>query len=251
MGRLRGVLWLTAGLVVALVAGFVAFASLARATAQPDPVVQGTTESGPQVPVVVAAQPISVRSTLTTTHLEIQELPVAAVPEGAFRAVDEVVGKLTLVDLYPGEIVLAQRLVDPNVTTGNGRLALVVAEDEVLMAFPAQDLMSNIGVLKPGDHVDLLFSFNFSSGGLVTFDLLQNVTIAAIVGGEIPEGASAPKSPQALLFTISPQDALVLKHIKDAGGTLDIVLRAPDAEEEFVTEPVNEDYLLNRYQIPQ
>jgi hypothetical protein len=33
MGRLRGCLWLTAGLVVALLAGVVAFVTLSRATA--------------------------------------------------------------------------------------------------------------------------------------------------------------------------------------------------------------------------
>ena len=82
-------------------------------------------------------------------------------PEGAVPALEDATGKLTLVDLYPGEIILSQRLLDPNVIAPDGRLALVVAEEEVLMAFPAQDLMSRIGVLKPGDHVDLLFSLEF------------------------------------------------------------------------------------------
>ena len=88
-------------------------------------------------------------------------VPVATVPEGAIARLTEAIGKLTLVDLYPGEIILAQRLVDPNVTSGDGRQALVVAGEDVLMAFPADDLMSKTGVLKPGDHVDLLFTLDF------------------------------------------------------------------------------------------
>jgi pilus assembly protein CpaB len=161
-----------------------------------------------------------------------------------------------------------QRLLDPNVADASGKLALVVAEEEVLMAFPAQDLMSNVGVLKPGDHVDLLFSLQLPTdrgvamlleptgeegevvtGGAAgegveqfTFDLLQNLTIAALVGES--------ESPQALLLTLTPQDALVLKYVKDAGGILDIVLRAPGAEQPFDVEPVDVDYILNRYQIP-
>ena len=51
MGRMRGCLWLTAGLIVALLAGFVGYATLQRATGaqaqQP--------AAAPQVPVVVAA----------------------------------------------------------------------------------------------------------------------------------------------------------------------------------------------------
>ncbi len=271
MGRLRGCLWLTAGLVVAVLAGAVAFITLQRATAQ------RTGEdvlSVPQVPVVVAARAIEVRSLLTAEDLELRDLPVEAAPEGAVRELEEAVGKITLVDLYPGEVILAQRLLDPNVITGDGRLALVIAEDEVLMAFPAQDLMSRIGVLKPGDHVDLLFSLDFpgnrgveefllaegetaesgAAGGgqeeeQATFNLLQNVTIAAIVTGQTPTGGAAGAA-QAILLTVSPQDALLLKYAKDAGGIVDIVLRAPGTERPFSTEPVDVDYMIHRYRIP-
>jgi len=270
MGRLRGCLWLTAGLVVAVLAGAVAFITLQRATAQR---AGEDVLSGPQVPVVVAARAIEVRSPLTAEDLELKELPVEAAPEGAVRELEEAVGKITLVDLYPGEVILAQRLVDPNVITGDGRLALVVAEDEVLMAFPAQDLMSRVGVLKPGDHVDLLFSLDFpvnrgtevspaagetaegEAAGAgqeeeqATFNLLQNVTIAAIVTGQTPTGGEAGAA-EAILLTVSPQDALLLKYAKDAGGIVDIVLRAPGTERPFSTEPVDVDYMIHRYRIP-
>ena len=61
-------------------------------------------------------------------------------------------------------MLLSQRLTDPNVVTGDGRKALVIAENEVLTAFPASDLLSKVGVLKPGDHVDMLFTVKFTAG---------------------------------------------------------------------------------------
>ena len=64
-------------------------------------------------------------------------------------------------ELYPGEPLLIQRLVDPNVTPASGRNALLLDGDKVLMAFPADDLMSKVGVLRPGDHVDLLATLDF------------------------------------------------------------------------------------------
>ncbi|MFC2023692.1 Flp pilus assembly protein CpaB [Chloroflexota bacterium] len=236
---------MTAGLVVAVLAGAVAFIALQRATTEQAGVEVG---AGPQVSVVVATQAIALRSQLTAQDLELKDFPVGSVPEGAVAELDEAVGKLTLVDLAAGEIILANRLLDPNVITGDGRLALFIAEDEVLMAFPAADLMSRSGVLKPGDHVDLLFSHSFSAGGeegssLVTFDLLENVTVAALVG-------EAGKPPSAFLFTLAPQDALILKHMKDAGGIVDVVLRAPGTEYPFDTEPVDADYVILRYRIP-
>lgn len=268
MGRLRGCLWLTAGLVVAVLAGAVAYLALDQAIIGSGDVGG---ESGPTVEVVVAATNVDVRSLLTADDLELRTLPVQAAPEGAVRELDGAIGKVTLVDLYPDEVVLAQQLADPNIVTGDGRLALVVAEDEVLMAFPARDLMSRVGVLKPGDHIDILFSLDFPTNRSVqpllgegevvtggasaavreeqsTFNLLQNATIAAIVGGGATEGEGG--APDAILLTVSPQDALLLKYAVDAGGVVDIVLRAPGVEGPFDVEPVDVDYMINRYGIP-
>jgi pilus assembly protein CpaB len=134
--------------------------------------------------------------------------------------------------------------------------------DKVLMAFPADDLMSQVGVLKPGDHVDLLVTLDFppdlaagDGGGEdepATFNVLQNLTIAATIslasGAQAEEAAS--NAPPALLLTVSPQDALTLKYVKDAGGKIDIVVRAPGAEGPSVTEPVDWNYLIDKFQIP-
>jgi hypothetical protein len=83
----------------------------------------------------------------------------------------------------------------------------------------------------------------------VTFNVLQNVTIAAIVGGQTSTGGQAD-APAAILLTISPQDALLVKYAKDKDGIVDIVLRAPGAEQPFDVEPVDVDYMINRYRIP-
>jgi pilus assembly protein CpaB len=272
MGRIRGFVWLAAGLVIAILAGVVAFVTLARASAQ---TVTKDVSGGATSAVVVAVRAVAVRAALTQEDLTVKELPAEAVPEGAIRKLEDAVGKITLVELYPGEVLLTPRLVDPTLAATSGRLALIVAEDKVLMAFPAQDLLSRIGMLNPGDHVDLLFSMDTSKSSsqssaspaqassgsaasagsqsekLATFSLLQNLTIAAVVGGTKAEGESGVRNPEAILLTVSAQDALVLKYVKDSGGVLDIVLRAPGAERPFMADPVDMDYIINRYQIPQ
>jgi pilus assembly protein CpaB len=263
MGRARGFLWLVAGLVVAVLAALVAFTALSRATAQR----AGQDVAGPSVQVVVAAQAVAVGSQLKAEDLQVKSVPVAAAPEGAISDVAAGTGQVTLVDLYPGEIILSQRLVDPNVTSGDGRTALVLNGEDVLMAFPAGDLMSKTGVLKPGDHVDLLFTLDFpvyaaaGAGGAAagaaaagsdteksTFSLLQNVTIAALVTKAAAEGGTG--TPDAILLTVSPQDALVLKYVKDSGGIMDVVVRAPGSDQPFDAGPVDFDYMINRYRIP-
>jgi hypothetical protein len=113
--------------------------------------------------------------------------------------------------------------------------------------------------------VDLLFSLEIGTdrgpgagataggqaeGDLQTFNALQNLTIAAVVAPETTETGAPAGEPEALLFTVSPQDALVLKYLIDAGAVADLVLRAPGAEGPFTVEPVDVDYLIDRYQIP-
>jgi pilus assembly protein CpaB len=243
---------LAAGLVVAALAGVVGFMTLSGAAPQEGEQIGAP----PQVSVVVAAQQIGVRSLLTAEDLEMREMPVDAIPETAIRQTEDAVGKITLAELYPGEVILEQRLVDPDVIAANGRTAVVLNDDQVLMAFPAGDLMSNLGILKPGDHVDLLLSYELPADTittgrpgpiagtaegeteLTTFTLLQNVELTQIIKGE--EGGTT-----AYLLSVSPQDALLLKYIKDVGPIRDLVLRAPGVEVDFDTDPVDLDYLIN------
>src|SRR5690606_26682860 len=89
-----------------------------------------------------------------------------------------------------------------------------------------------------------------------TFDLLQNVTVVALPGlqnaAETAQGAAAGQGalPEALLVTLRPQDALQLKYVLDAGGTLDLALRAPGADQPYDVTPVDVDYLIDRLKIP-
>jgi Flp pilus assembly protein CpaB len=261
MARTRGCLWLMGGAVVALLAGLVGYLTLSNATAQRTAPAGGL----PEVQVVVAAQAVAVRSALSDNDVVLRSVPVNLAPEGALQETRAVLGKVVMTDLVPGEVILQQRLADPNVTARDGRAALMMAGDEVLMAFPALDLLSKSGVLKAGDHVDLLFSLQVpanrglagvraANGGseteLTAFNVLPNVTISALVAGKALKEGEEIGAPVAYLFLVSSQDALVLKYVKDAGGTLDMVLRAPGAEQPTEADPVDVDYVIKRYKLP-
>ncbi len=176
---------------------------------------------------------------------------------------------MALVPLYPGEAVLRQRLLEPNTVSADGRTALFITEDEVLIAVPAEDYLSRSGMLKPGDKVDVHFSLDFPVERIVggeengneqaTFALLQNLQVAAVLGAEgaidneaVAAGEAPPKQArvETILLTMPSQDALVLKYAIDAGGMLSFALRAPDNDRTYEVEPVDVDYVINRYAIP-
>lgn len=256
MARTRGCIWLAAGVIVALLAGLVAFITLSRtATARQE--VGAPELQGPNVKVVVVSQAVPIRTVLTSDVLTIKELPVDAAPAGYLSEIEQATGKLSVTELVQGEAVISSRLVEPDVVAPNGRLALVVNDDQVLMAFPASDLLSKVNMLKAGDHVDVLVSLPIPISKIsgdsgpdqqATVNLLPDAVIAGVVAPEVADNTVA--EPQALLLTVNPQDALILKYARDRGGVFDIVLRAPGAEQPFDVDPVDADYFINKYQIP-
>ncbi|HID35739.1 MAG TPA: Flp pilus assembly protein CpaB [Anaerolineae bacterium] len=280
MARIKGILWFIIALITSITAGFIAYITLINATTQ-----KAACDTSALTEVVVASRTINTGRVLTQGDLTIEEMPVRLLPDGAFRYVANVIGMVALTDLYPGEIVLGQKLANPDIVSGNGRIAAVLAEDHVIMAIPTTDLMSNINLLKPGDQVDILYSLDtprqnlayiLDAGGVsslsakettkqTTFIALEDVTIAAVVS---PYDTIAPATPaadqaaqeeiqamveegaSAILIAVMPQDALMLKYLQDAGGVFDVVLRSPTNDLPSDARPVDIDYIIHRFQLP-
>lgn len=253
MKRRAGCIWIAAGAVLALLAGVLAFWAVLQASSQAAVPAART----PTIEVVVASRALGMREVILPDDVEVRAAPVDIVPENAIRTMGDVVGWVTLSPLAPGEMILTSDVISP--TVQGGYFALTMDKSKVAMAFPANDLMSSNNLLRPGDHVDLLFSIEVqmtdeSSGELVTFNALQNLEIAAIVQPQDLETQAKAEvggkvRPLAIVFALDPQDALVLKHLHDMGGMVDIVLRAPEVKERFSTQPVNQRYLIDRYQL--
>ena len=238
--------------------------------------------------VIVTTRDIEIGTLLQTEDVQQLDMPVELVPRNALREVDQAIGRLAKVSLVAGELVLEHHLADP--TNISHDLAFVIGDNQVLVAFPAADLMSELGVLQPGDNVDLLVSINqkvnvvqagqqaVSSAEqevateLFTFDAFQRIVLSAVVAEVKTEEGTAPISAQvvqsqagtpvptptplpkgttikAYLLAVSPQDALVLKHLRDAGATFDIVLRSPTSTELYELSPVFSQYVNDRYQL--
>jgi pilus assembly protein CpaB len=237
--------------------------------------------------VVVARQDLPLGALLRPDDLRLAEVPVEMVPpRGVLERVEDAAGRLTRYPLVAGELVLSHHLADPTNITRD--IPLVIGQDQVLMAFPASDLLSSLNLIQRGDLVDVLVSISEAvapegvaaaegetQARLFTFDALQRIEISAVVVDIVSTGGAAAAAPagtilneqgtpvpaptptpspsqiqtRAILLALSPQDALVLKHLKDAGGIIDLVLRSPDATQLFELDPVMDEYLIDRYQL--
>jgi pilus assembly protein CpaB len=170
-------------------------------------------------------------------------------------------------------MVLLHNLADP--TNNNYDLSFVLADDHVLMAFPADDLLSREKMVQRGDIVDIFATFteevktvgdtgaadedNEPQLRTFTVDTMQNLNITALIldviegessagllggGGESTKPAA---NVRAYLLALNPQDALILKHLKDTDATFDFVLRAPTSNLQFDLTPVTEEYIIEFY----
>ena len=282
MSRSRVILLALVGVALALVGGLF-IAGIFRRSLAPAP----TPTPPPPLTerVVVTTHDLALGSVLSESDVKEMEVPLGIAPRGTLKQASTAVGRMLKADLIGGEMVMTHHLADP--TNLNRDLAFILRDDQVMMAFPADDLMSQLDMLKRGDLVDILVSIDIEvkpasanplapqgtqepETKLFTFDALQRIEISAVIvevvsqqrGGQqeslltqegTPQPTPTPRPqelvPVGILLALDPQDALVLKHLKDSGAIVDIVLRSPTSNQLFELEPVMPEYLVDRYKL--
>ncbi|MEM7133790.1 MAG: Flp pilus assembly protein CpaB [Chloroflexota bacterium] len=260
----NGLFWWLGAVVFAALAGVMAFAVLSNASDSSG----ASLISGPTRSVIVAAVDIPFRRSISDAELVLKEFPIDAVPEGTATSMEQVLGKMSSVDLFEGEPILVQQLVTPDIVTQE--VALSIPDGKIVMAVPTQSKLISNRLMRPGDKIDLMSTFELEvireqgSGPLATsVGLLQNLEVHAIIlpasnldggrsSGTQEEGGvfrTSDERGQSLLLAIEPQDALTIRHILDVGGHLDVALRAPNDESATDTVVVDQFYLAERFQI--
>jgi Flp pilus assembly protein CpaB len=240
--------------------------------AQPTPMVEATTD------VVITTHDLAIGTVINREDIQTASYPVSLVPRDALLSIEAALGKFATVHLIQGEMVLQHHLADP--TNISHDIGYIIGDDQVLMAFPATDLMSGLGVLQRGDNVDIFATMTVEVSPttiapapgttqeqqekitrMFTFDAFQRIQVTAIVADVIAEperteaGAAQPtpnpadRRVRAYLFAMDPQDALVMKNMRDKGAIFDFVLRSPTSNELFTISPVTVEYLLQRYEL--
>jgi Flp pilus assembly protein CpaB len=285
LSRRTGIILAIIGLGLVVV-GILVITNIIRRSLQPLPAPTPPPPLTEQV--VVTTHDLALGAVIQATDVSLVEVPVELVPRGAMMDVEAVTGRITKIPLIAGEMVLSHHLADP--TNQVGDLAFVIEDNQVLMAFPINNLMTELQLVQRGDLVDILASVTETipspqngftaeqeqetEDRLFTFDALQRVVISAVVvevtenqqqgqaagpGSVLPGQEATPQPtpipsrsetrPQAILLALDPQDALVLKNLKDDGATFDFVLRAPTSDQLFELDPVMPEYLIDRYQL--
>ncbi|MFV9504189.1 MAG: Flp pilus assembly protein CpaB [Oscillochloridaceae bacterium umkhey_bin13] len=197
------------------------------------------------MPIPVAARPLSAGTMLTPDDLLIKEFPLELVPPSAITIEMSLANQVIIEPIAQGETFTAARLAGEQAARMSQRLTA----GQMLFAFPVADLLSQANVVGDGDRIDLLLTLTLNEAdgalpGQLTMFTLQNIDVLKVLR---PAGAAENAPPVALLLGVSPEQAVLIKHVKDTGGLIDLVLRSPLDREDFVVPPVNKSDLIARF----
>ena len=257
MMRRRGLLLLGAGLIAAIAAAILVF----YLSTPPPPPPGGTTGAGPTatpIPVaqvVVAKRDIAPGQQVSGQDVETRTFPLSVILPDAIRDPASVISKTATAPIFGGQTLLSRQFGPAGPSQPTAPELTAIPKGKVLMAFPATGMLESTGAVQKGDQVDIMITLPVSgtvdlqSNGapaqgrpgdrsVVSQATLQNITVYS-TGLWTPQGGAATAGEQpvkVLTFIVDHQEALILKYIKDSGGTIDLVIRSAQDTNQVPTD---------------
>jgi pilus assembly protein CpaB len=255
------------GLVAAILASLVVFYLVTNVPKAAEPTVNAGPTAVPQREVVIAATDILANTVITTSQVTTASYPVNLVPADAIDSISNVVNTTAKTNVFSGQILLQRQFLAAAGRTG---ASVNIPPGKVLVAFPSTDMLNATGAVQPGDHVDIMISIPISGTtrldagaseetqvlpdkpALVSQVTLQNIEVYT-VGQWTPPGqqadAQAASALKIITFIVDHQEALILKFVKDSGGTIDLAVRSAADNQNVQTDPVTLDYVVDLYHL--
>jgi pilus assembly protein CpaB len=197
--------------------------------------------------VVVAKQEIPLGERITAEQLALAPIPNGSLPEGVFRKMDEVVGRVAITPIGMRETITNMKLAPAG--TGAG-LSAVIPEGYRAMTVKVDDVVGVSGFIMPGSFVDVVaiivpLSQVGAANGPISKIVLQNIKVLAS-GAKIdsPENQRQPAEVKAVTLQVTPEQAEKLVLAANE-GKLQLVMRNYSDQEDTQTKGANKSTLLS------
>jgi pilus assembly protein CpaB len=250
MNRRQGWILLSLGVVLALGTGALVFFILQQQ--QRDIASQARSIAAEAAPAVatlklpVAARPLAAGTQIAPDDVLLKEFPLDLVPVAAITSTATLEKQLIIAPIGQGETFSSQKLAG----SAAGPISQQIPTGQVIFAYPIDNLLTQADILADGDHIDLMITLPVVSPDgtqtkQTTAYTLQNITVFRVLRPSV----EADQPPVALLLTVAPEDAVLLKHLKDSGGIIDFVLRSIIDKQPVEVPPVDSEDIITRYQL--
>jgi len=157
-------------------------------------------------PVVVAMLDVGESQAIERTAVAVAQWPVGTVPAGAFTNIDSVVGRVTRVDVFKGEVIVPGRLAPSGTEPG---LAVKITPGKRALALRIDDVSSLNGMIQPNSRVDVLVTLPDAQkdGQQVAKTFMSNMRVLSV--GTISQVSRDNRPIQAPTATleVTPEEA--------------------------------------------
>lgn len=181
--------------------------------------------------VVAAALSVPFATKVEGRHLKFVEIPLEAMPEGAFTSFDEVEGQVSTTAIARGEILVRERFATHD---RGSTLAALIDKNMRAITVRVDDVIGVAGFLLPGNTVDVLASRKDRQRA-VTETILKNIKVLA-VDQTAAANENEPVIVRAVTLEMTPEQAEVVVKARTE-GTIQLTLRNPEAEEQVEPKP--------------
>ena len=173
------------------------------------------------VGIVTAAIAIPLGTKIEARHVAVIQMLADTAPDGAYKDLASVEGKIALSEIMKGEILLAPRFAEQG---GGSALAAVVADNMRAVSVRVNDVVGVAGFLLPGNRVDVVAAYR-DRQDVLSETVVQNVKVLAI-----DQSASSDKNEpvvvRAVTLEVTPADAEKLI-LAEQRGSIQLALRNP------------------------
>jgi pilus assembly protein CpaB len=197
--------------------------------------------------VVVAKTEIPLGEKITAEQVAFAQMPNGSVPEGVFRKIEEVVGRVAITPIGVRETITTMKLAPEG--TGAG-LSAVIPEGYRAMTVKVDDVVGVSGFVRPGSFVDVVavivpVNQTSASQGPISKIVLQNIKVLAS-GAKIdsPNNQREPTSVNAVTLQVTPEQAEKLVLAANE-SKLQLVMRNYSDQEDAQTKGANKATLLS------
>jgi len=182
--------------------------------------------------VAVASNDLPWGTSLAGGTMKVVQYPEGGVPGGHFQDVDSLKGRVLLSNLKKNEPILESKLAPIDIRTGG--VVAVMDPGKRAMAVKVNEIVGLPGFVQPGDHVDVMTTFENPKGSAgssrITKVILENTLVLAsgttMVRAKDEEGNEVPQPVKVITLEVSLEEAEKLA-MAENGGQLRLALRSP------------------------
>lgn len=254
MSKGRAWIFIALGLLLAVGTGVLVYYTLqqqsanALAQARASAEQEGTGVATMRLPV--AARQLEVGAQITAADYVMKDFPLDLVPITAISNTVELENKTLIATVAQGATFHQSFFLGAQTAV----ISQQIEAGNVVLAFPMEDLLSTSNVIQDGDRLDLLLTLDtpVTDGTAplkATIMTVQNIKVLRVLHNTDDTEKASSKSTMALLLSVNPDDALMIKYVKDSGGVIDFTLRSTLDQDQHQAPAITFEEFDKRYSV--